>query len=43
VHLCISDKDLSQAIKDNLCVAIELKPLKRQEILMGMIRFNPDN
>lgn len=43
VHLCTSDKDLSQAIKDNLCVAIEITPFKRQEILMGMIRFNSEN
>lgn len=37
VHLCVSDKDLAQALKDNLCVAIQVMPAKQGGAFLGMI------
>lgn len=39
VHLCVTDKDLAAALRDNLCVAIQEMPKKNQGELLGMIQY----
>lgn len=42
VHLCVSDKDLAEALLDNLCVAIKVMPAKLGGTFIGIIRPNPE-
>ena len=39
VHLCTSEKDLREALLDNLCVAIEVRPQK-SEMILGQVVLN---
>ena len=43
VHLCTSDNDLAEAMRDNLCVAIQIMPNKADRPFLGILRFNPQD